>query len=93
MKFIRTTITDITWLTVQGTDTELDRLIAWAEKNRTMYVISGKRSDTIMVVDDNMSSAGRITAILRNRMPGGIREQRFGFKAASDALRCKLTLA
>lgn len=93
MKFINTIKTDITWLVVQGTDAELDRLIAWTEKNRTMYVIAGKRGDTIMVADDDMNPGARILARLRSRMPGGIREQRFGFKAASDALRCKLTLA
>lgn len=93
MKFIDTIKTDITWLVVQGTDAELDRLIAWTEKNRTMYVIAGKREDTIMVVGDDMNFSHRIVARLRSRMPNGIREQRFGFKAVSDALRCKLTLA
>ena len=93
MKFVDTIKTDITWLVVQGTDVELDKLIAWTEKHRTMYVIAGKREDNIMVVDDNMSPTSRLLARIKANNPGAIRQQRFGFKAASDALRCKLTLA
>lgn len=93
MKFVDTIKTDITWLVVQGTDVELDKLIAWTEKHRTMYVIAGKREDNIMVVDDNMSPTSRLLARIKAKNPGAIRQQRFGFKAASDALRCKLTLA
>lgn len=93
MKFVDTINTDITWLVVQGTDVELDKLIAWTDKNRTAYVIAGKREPVIKIPDGDNSSAAPILARLRAKAPGAIRQQRFGFKAASDALRCKLTLA
>jgi hypothetical protein len=95
MKFVDTIKTDITWLVVQGTDVELDKLIAWTEKHRTMYVIAGKRREHIVFDGPvtNPHNAQQILARIRAKSPGAVREQRFGFKAASDALRCKLSLA
>jgi hypothetical protein len=93
MKFIDTIKTDITWLVVQGTDAELDKLIAWTSKHRTQYVIAGKRKEVIPEITFGQGAAANIIARLRAKQPDALREQRFGFKAASDALRCKLTLA
>lgn len=92
MDFISTIKTDITWLVVQGSEGELDQLSDWIEKNRTMYVIHGKREATMMVVDDNMNPCRRVVVGLRARFIDGILQQRFGFKSTSDALRCRLTI-
>ena len=90
MKFVDTIKTDITWLVVQGMATELDKLIAWTDRHRTAYVIAGKRT-LVMHESGNTQS---ILNLIRSKQNGTeIYTQRFGFKAASDALRCKLTLA
>ena len=100
MKFVDTIKTDITWLVVQGTDPELDKLVAWTEKHRTMYVIAGKRAPWIPEVGSKLfqskqnNNPNATIVGIRARMNGElIMIQRFGFKAASDALRCKLSLA
>ena len=89
MKFVDTIKTDITWLTVRGTEAEIQRLIDWTNKHRTAYVIAGKR----VAWYDEDDPMPHLTRFMRSQMGIVIYEQRFGFKAASDALRCKLTLA
>lgn len=92
MDFISTIKTDITWLVVQGSEAELDELADWIEKNRTMYVIHGKREKTMMVVDHDMKPSHRIAIGIVGQFKNGILQQRFGFKSSSDALRCRLTV-
>jgi hypothetical protein len=89
MKFVGTIKTDITWLVVQGTASELDDLIAWTQKNHTMYVIAGKRKEIPHPSDVN----GYLQRLYNKKQGIQPYEQRFGFKAPSDALRAKLTLA
>ena len=93
MKFIDTITTDITWLVVQGTNAELDQLIAWTEKHRTQYVIAGKRKEVVPSITFGQGAAASILARIRAKSRDAVREQCFGFKAPSDALRCKLSLA
>jgi len=91
MKLISTIRTDLTWLVVQGLEEELDQLSDWIEKNRTMYVIHGKREKTMMIVDHDMKPIHRIPIGVVGQFKNGILQQRFGFKSTSDALRCRLT--
>lgn len=86
MKFIETIQTDITWLTVTGTMAELNKCVAWINKNRTMYVIEGKLiEDTADLSNWQVFQLKKQDAVPMKR--------RFGFKAKSDALRFKLSMA
>lgn len=90
MEFVGTIKTDITWLTIRGTDEELDKVLPWADKHSTMYVIAGKRKVYLEPLDYTTVTSGIITR-LRAMHPNGPREQRFGFKSASDALRFRMS--
>lgn len=90
----------LTWLTIEGTEKELERARQWVDKNKTLWVMFYAIQSIVTYLDGSTAPPTAVQFVLRQikngKGAGNVTlsfRQRLCFKSASDAMRFKLSHA